>query len=163
MLHEPRPERKQAKRQPTSSEAERAPETRLTPEQRTLLEPMVERDSQAFFDFIQAKINSSIHELMSAFAKHQSDLKAADVEQLLVASGIDATDAAEAARMVAFAAKQATSATDFHELLNEQFNPKRRLELTMQHFRDDSDHSWYNTPDGQARVRQLLTHLETTN
>lgn len=135
----------------------------LTAEQRELLEPLIERDSKAFFEFMQKKITDVTEDLVAAFAEHNTALSPEDVEPLLVAGGVEQHAAHEAAKMIAFTAKHATSPENFQTLLAEQFDPERRLPLTMQHYRENTPGSWYNTPQGEARLHQLLKQLETVN
>lgn len=135
----------------------------LTAEQRELLEPLIERDSQAFFEFMKQQITDVTDKLVMAFVERTTQLRPDDVEPLLVAGGLKPSDVHEAANMIAFVAKRASSPEDFQNLLAEQFDPARRLSSTMEHYKTNSPNSWYNTPEGTARLQQLLAQLKTEN
>lgn len=133
----------------------------LSPEKREQLEKLVESDSLDFFKMMQQKIDDVKADLMSAYSEQSKSLNLATVENMLTAEGIAEYDAKEAAVTIVAAAKHADSAEQFATFLDKNFDPNRRLPLTLSHFRERSRQSWYlATPQGQERLQQLLGQLE---
>ena len=133
---------------------------RLEPEQQRQLEQRVRAISEVYFTMVQQHVEAAQDDIAAAFSEHGTQLAPDMIKPTLVASGLDATSAAEAADKIAELAKRASSPDDFRSVIETTFDPEQRLLLTVAHWRAQSEHSWYfGTPEGQTQLTGLIDEV----
>lgn len=153
---EPAPQESEA---PTSENLQQQVEG-LEAEQTAELERKVSEDSRTYFEETERQVEAATGDIVALYNTESSALNPTSVADVLRKEGMDETSAAEAGDVVAQIAKRAESADDFLEALAEHYDPVKRLDLTLQHFRDRSPNSWYfGTEVGRERLANLLENL----